>query len=430
MGKAKKIKVSAKQRNVALEKQIESDAKVKPIREKRGNDGRDEEQFVDSKLSKTILREARKQIEDLQEQFEQKAPRASLDINACGNALDEESEASGDEIANDHNQYYEDIEINEEDAKALEIFMSKETTKRKTLADYIAEKLKERETEIKTQFSDAASVKFQDLDEKVVELYKGVKTVLSRYRSGKLPKAFKIIPALSNWEQILSITDPDSWSAAAMFQATRLFTSNLKENMAQRFFNLILLPRIRDDIAEFKRLNFHLYQALRKALFKPGAFFKGIVLPLCESGDCTLREAVIVGSVLSKNHIPVLHASAAILKIAEMEYNGANSVLLNVLINKKYALPYRVIDALVHHFLRFMYEKRELPVLWHQCLLVFVQHYKEDLSSEQKESLFDLLKAQSHYQITPIIRDLLLNSKCRDVEEEMMEEPLTEKVDS
>ena len=67
-----------------------------------------------------------------------------------------------------------------------------------------------------------------------------------------------------------------------MYAATRIFTSNLAEKMAQRFFNLVLLPRVRDDIAEFKKLNFHLYQALRKALFKPGAFFKGFLLPLCE----------------------------------------------------------------------------------------------------------------------------------------------------
>lgn len=52
--------------------------------------------------------------------------------------------------------------------------------------------------------------------------------------------------------------------------------------MAQRFYNLVLLPRIRDDLVEFKRLNFHLYQALRKSLFKPGAFMKGILLPLLE----------------------------------------------------------------------------------------------------------------------------------------------------
>lgn len=78
------------------------------------------------------------------------------------------------------------------------------------------------------------------------------------------------------------MSDPTCWSAAAMYQATRIFTSNLKERMAQRFFNLVLLPRVRDDIAEYKRLNFHLYQALRKALFKPGAFMKGFLLPLCE----------------------------------------------------------------------------------------------------------------------------------------------------
>lgn len=45
--------------------------------------------------------------------------------------------------------------------------------------------------------------------------------VLSKYHSGKLPKAFKVIPALSNWEQILYVTEPEAWTAAAMYQATR-----------------------------------------------------------------------------------------------------------------------------------------------------------------------------------------------------------------
>jgi len=120
------------------------------------------------------------------------------------------------------------------------------------------------------------------LDPRVEKMYLGVKEVLARYRSGKLPKAFKLIPRISNWEQILYITDPNGWTAAAMYQATRIFASNLKEKMAQRFFNLVLLPRVRDDITEYKKLNFHLYQALRKALFKPGAFMKGILIPLCE----------------------------------------------------------------------------------------------------------------------------------------------------
>lgn len=40
------------------------------------------------------------------------------------------------------------------------------------------------------------------LDDRVVEMYRGVRDILSKYRSGKLPKAFKIIPSLSNWEQV------------------------------------------------------------------------------------------------------------------------------------------------------------------------------------------------------------------------------------
>lgn len=212
------------------------------------------------------------------------------------------------------------------------------------------------------------------------------------------------------------VLDPPSWSAAAMYQATRIFASNLKEKMAQRFYNLVLLPRIRDDLAEYKRLNFHLYQALRKALFKPGGFMKGILLPLLESGDCTLREAIIVGSVIARNSIPILHSSAAILKIAEMDYTGANSIFLRIFFDKRYALPYRVVDAVVFHFLRFERDSRELPVLWHQAFLTFVQRYKADISSEQRDRLLELLKKQNHHAVTPEIRRELQNAKCRDAE--------------
>lgn len=59
--------------------------------------------------------------------------------------------------------------------------------------------------------------------------------------------------------------------------------------MAQRFYNLVLLPRIRDDIAEYKRLNFHLYMALKKALFKPAAWFKG-------RGSCRVSSGAWLGT--------------------------------------------------------------------------------------------------------------------------------------
>lgn len=65
-------------------------------------------------------------------------------------------------------------------------------------------------------------------------------------------------------------------------------------------------------------------------------------------------------------------------------------------------------------------DKRELPVLWHQSLLTFVQRYKEDISSEQKQALLDLLRSQTHPSITPEIRREIINSKSRDSEEPMV----------
>ena len=39
---------------------------------------------------------------------------------------------------------------------------------------------------------------------KVVEVYQQVGKIMSRYSAGKVPKAFKIIPNLKNWEEVSS----------------------------------------------------------------------------------------------------------------------------------------------------------------------------------------------------------------------------------
>ena len=71
---------------------------------------------------------------------------------------------------------------------------------------------------------------------------------------------------------------------------------------------------------------------------------QGFLLPLCAAGDCSLREAVIVSAVLRRVSLPVMHSAAALLRIADMEYSGTNSFFIQVLLNKKYALPYRVVS--------------------------------------------------------------------------------------
>ncbi|KAL6043070.1 Bystin [Balamuthia mandrillaris] len=360
--------------------------------------------FIDKTLSQKALALAQEQQAEERNEERQNATRQFFP------SKDEEEEPEdggwGSEDEEEGEDYdVEDIELTEEDARALQMWTGP-LQPRRTLADIIMEKIKEHEKE-----GDAPIE--QRLDPKVVEVYKGVGQVLSRYRSGAMPKAFKIIPSLSNWEEILYLTDPDHWSPPAVRMATRIFASNLNAKMAQRFYSLILYPRVRDDIQEHKKLNWHLYMALKKSVFKPAAFFKGIILPLCEAGDCTLREATIIGSVVVKVSIPALHSAVALLKLAEMDYSGANSIFIRILLDKKYNLPYRVIDSLVRHFMRFFEEERELPVLWHQALLVFVQRYKEDLTPQQKKQLKRLIKTKNHRVISPEIHRELVNSRSR-----------------
>ena len=117
---------------------------------------------------------------------------------------------------------------------------------------------------------------------------------------------------------------PESWSPHATYAATKMFVSQLNTKQTQRFLNLVLLNKVRDDIHEHKRLHFALFQAVKKAVFKPGAFYKGFVLPLLKSGDCTLREAVIISSVLNRVSIPVDHSAAVrSLHCAQPRLHGA-----------------------------------------------------------------------------------------------------------
>jgi essential nuclear protein 1 len=286
---------------------------------------------------------------------------------------------------------------------------------RKTLADIILGKIAEKEAKErgeKMHDGDEEEDGLPPLPPKVVDVYTDIGRILSRYTSGKLPKAFKVIPSLSNWEQVLYLTRPDQWTPQAMYAATRIFASNLNPKMAQRFYYLVLLDACRTDIYESKKLNYHYYMSLKKAVYKPAAFFKGILLPLCKE-ECTLREAAIVASVLQRVSIPVHHSAVAIHKLAQMrDYNGAASIFIRTLLNKKYALPVPVISSLVTHFASFLSDDRVLPVLWHQALLVFCERYKNEVHDEARESLRLVMRKHFHPKITPEIRRELFGASA------------------
>lgn len=281
------------------------------------------------------------------------------------------------------------------------------------LGDIILQKIREKEEEDARAAALAADPERAERDRKIAHVYGLVGNIMARYRSGKLPKAFKVIPKVRNWQHLMHLTRPDEWSPAAMYAATRIMASNLPAKEVLPFYCDILLPRCLEDIAGNKKLNYHLYRALSKAVYKPDAFCKGVLFPLCEDPTVTLRQATIISSVVSKVSIPMLHSAAALLYLSQLPFSPTTCLVMTAIIEKNYALPFRVVDSVVENFVRMKEDERPLPLMWHKCLLAFVQRYKTELTTEQKEMIKRLVRVHVHHAITPEVRREMFSAKNR-----------------
>ncbi|KAF9076615.1 Bystin-domain-containing protein [Rhodocollybia butyracea] len=414
---------------------ISQPGKRKKSLKKSSEDDENLEVVLDPKTSRRIFELAKVQQDEL-DALDDEAENdedGSHKFQPRGFSEDEDQDQEGSGNGDPEEDVEEIFEIDEGDMETLDALLPHNAGQRKTLADIIFAKLDSNDTQ------NAAVIQkvHQDhsrpdpalgLDPKVVEAYTKLGLFLQKYKSGSLPKLFKVIPTLPAWARILALTAPENWSPHACRAATKIFVSTMKPPQAQLFLSVVLLDATREDIRENKKLNVHYYEALKRALYKPGAFFKGIIFPMLDQG-CTLKEAAVIASILAKVKIPVLHASAALLRIAEMDYTGPNSLFIRVLIDKKFELPYKVVDALVFHFIRLSntYKPRSrgesdrLPVLWHQSLLVFAQRYASDLTPDQKDALLDVVRATPHAQISPEIRRELVNSVVRGAPREIVD---------
>lgn len=427
-------------------------------------------EYMDEKTSKRILELSREQLLEEEEKNNEVSSRMMNSSSSIGNdnkkgfdnnltrknrndndssddeedddviieEYDDEDLTTTDVIHNNKDGYVTVNEsscyLSEEQEELVSTMMGgKRISERKTLADMILAKIEEKEEQQRQQAMSSEEQHQEEeeegrLPDKVIEVYTDIGKILSAYTSGKLPKAFKIIPSLSNWEDILYLTRPDQWTPQAMYAATRIFASNLNPKMAQRFFNLVLLDAIRADIHQNDSLNYHYYQSLLKSAYKPAAFFKGIILPLARpDAMCTLREGLIVASALKRLSIPVHHSAVAIIKLATGSYTPSASIFLRELLNKKYSLPASVIQTIVmEHFAKFIHYTRTdqvLPVLWHQSLLVFVQRYKEEIKvhDEYKDVLKTVMKVHYHPKITREIRRELFEGAAWNEERNMID---------
>uniref|UniRef100_A0A3B0MYZ6 Bystin, putative n=1 Tax=Theileria annulata TaxID=5874 RepID=A0A3B0MYZ6_THEAN len=264
-------------------------------------------------------------------------------------------------------------------------------------------------SEIWSKLNDLSKTKptKENVMDKLRPVYNEIGIYLSRYKSGGLPKAFKVLPKMTNWSEIIQLTNPQNWTPNAMYEVTRLFSSNMNESNAEIFYLYILLPAVRENLASNKTLNHHYYESLMKAMFKPTAWFKGILLPLVQEG-CTYREGAIIGSVLKKISIPVFHVSAFIIQICQYpKWFGSTSFILTILFQKKYKLPIKVIGQCLQYFYKFVNYPDHLPVIWHQSLYLFLYNYQHMLNEDEYKLLRELLGKHKHPQIGPAIEKLL-----------------------
>lgn len=423
-------------------------SKKKNSRRTNNNDDDEEgEGFLDASSSRKILQLAKEQQDELKEEEEGVTKptfaQSFKNQEVVSDEEEEEREYSDFEVEEEEEEVVydeEEIEVDEKDAELFNKYFqsngeSMSQGQSINLADKILAKIQEKELQQQQQESGKPVEDAVLLPPKVILAYEKIGQILATYTHGKLPKLFKILPSLKNWEDVLYVTNPEQWTPHATYEATKLFVSNLQANEAQKFIEKVLLEKFRSSIedSDDHSLNYHIYRALKKSLYKPGAFFKGFLLPLVD-GYCTVREATIAASVLTKVSVPVLHSSVALTQLLQRDFSPATTVFIRVLIEKKYALPYQTLDELVFYFMRFRNAAQEhmdldnekeapqLPVVWHKAFLAFAQRYKNDITDDQRDFLLETVRQRFHHSIGPEIRRELLAGKPRLTENSTKED--------
>lgn len=242
-------------------------------------------------------------------------------------------------------------------------------------------------------------------DPEVAELYRRLGEILHNYRSGNLPKSFKMLPLMEKWKELIDITEPERWTPHAMLEAVKIFVAAGENDRTLTFFQSYFLPRIMKDVATTRQLNCHLFQALEKAVYRSASFFQGIVLAFMDSEGTTIRQAQIIAAAVMKKSMQKLHGAAALFQALGKNFTAPNGIILKCLIDKRLALPQVVVQKIVEWILKFReLEKETLPVLWFQIVLNFVRFYRKYISEDDKKKLVNLVKKKFiHEAMSPEI---------------------------
>ncbi|KAL0230518.1 hypothetical protein PCE1_004077 [Barthelona sp. PCE] len=350
-------------------------------------------EMISEKLRQKILETAKEQQEELNPDSQ---PTLSRGLNVHEAFSDEEGMNSEAEEA-----YYRHEAVGEEDAATLaaffddeDVFSGEQTEEpaANTMWARIQEQLNAEEYKL-------------DIPPKVEEAYRIIGQLMAKYKSGKLPKAFMAIPRFENWEDILAITEPWNWTPHAFFRAIRSYVGLMTDNMCSIFYGEYLLPACRVNMANNpnKKLSYHFYQALRKSVFRPKAFFKGLLLPLITE-EPTLKEAVVFGSILQRSSLPAHHSCTFMMKLMELEWTPIVAYFFDLVLEKKYAIPLQFLKHVIDYFLGFYDQDEKLPVVWHRGVHSLCANYCEHFTKENCKDIYRLVRKHTHHLITIDIR--------------------------
>ncbi|KAF2552090.1 hypothetical protein F2Q68_00034770 [Brassica cretica] len=181
------------------------------------------------KLTEKILKEAYAQQKEVED--EENAPMSAFSFKQPLYELEDVIDDDVDEIQSQLD-YHEDMGCSEKEEKLLlDVFFHKDGASiAKRLSDAITSSLED-----KQHIAATGSACVSETD-----YYRKLGEFMSLYTNGKIPKALNHLTRLENWESLLKLTQPESWSPNAMYKATNMFASCTK---AERFYELFLLPR-------------------------------------------------------------------------------------------------------------------------------------------------------------------------------------------
>ena len=426
---------------IALDKEMEEAGKTHKAIKVKQQKQKKEEEILNEKEQQKIIKSAHKQLKE--DKMEEEMEKRKFEIENNENMMeledlefDDELEDldqldEDDELIQTNGEFY-DVQIDQETQKLLSAFSQENTISdlnemirqqhQLMREEELSKKRNEKNindlrndnnqnflnnnNEMKDNLNEGMMQMKKQTEkvfpQKVKQIFTELGVFLSHYKIGKLPKVFKLLPSYEDWIPLLQMTNPSQWTPQSLFAATKLFIHTNNQECEQ-FIRVFLYPIMRHSIQQNKKLHFNEYLAIKRCIYRPVAFFKGVIFPLCQEKNVTLKEAAIICSILSKISIPPNHSAVALYKLSQMEYNSTMSMVLKTLIDKKYKLPKSAIFSLHSYYVGFAKQQQNPPLLWHQGLLIYVKRYGSALDQKQLMELLNLGRKHKHHAITPLM---------------------------